>query len=147
MHFEQYFNILVMVNFFDDSLDSRVFFDYPVGRFIPSIGFSGNLGFVNFIAPTIVGSDVYLAPGVDLTERVGFTYNTLGVKESPTQIEVEGLYFRHLMVRFAVSSSKNRNMDSSATTCLMKIRFTSPPESSKMLRSAIRISNITIDDY
>jgi len=148
MHFEQNFNILEMVfdfnyNFFDDSLDSRASFAYPVGRFIPSIGFSGNLDFENFIAPKIVDSDVYLAPtdkyvsrersvdlnlsynvlnnffltnsfiisdifdvslttgtildeGVDLTERVGFIYNTLGVKESSNRIEIEGFYCRLL---------------------------------------------------
>jgi len=168
MHFEQNFNILEMVfdfnyNFFDDSLDSRVFFAYPFGRFIPSIGFSGNLDFENFIAPTIVGSDVYLAPtdkyvsrvrsvdlnlgynvlenfyltyffiisdiyhvsltsgtvldnGVDLIERVGLIYNTLGVKELPNRIEVEGFYFRSLFdFRYRNSfsnplSADNRNV-------------------------------------
>jgi len=168
MHFEQNFNILEMVfdfnyNFFDDSLDSRVSFAYPVGRFIPSIGFSGNIDFENFIAPTIVGSDVYLAPtdkyvsrvrsvdlnlsynvlnnfyltnffiisdifdvsltsgttldeGVDLTERVGFIYNTLGVKESSNRIEIEGFYCRSLFdFRYRNSfsnplSTDNRNV-------------------------------------
>jgi hypothetical protein len=148
MHFEQNFDILEMVfnfnyNFFNDSLESRVSFAYPFRRFIPSVGFSGDLDFENVIAPRIVGGDVYLAPtdkyvsrvrsvdlnlgynvlenfyltnffiisdiyrvslttgtvldkGVDLTERVGFIYNTLGVKELPKKIEVEGFYFRSL---------------------------------------------------
>ena len=149
MHFEQNFNILELVfdlnyNFFDDSLNSRATFAYPLGRFIPAIGFSGNLDFENLIAPTIVGSDVQLAPtdkyvsrvrsidlnfsynffenfyvtnffiisdiydvslsagtvlddGIDLTERVGLIYNTLGVKKSPDRIEVGGFYFRSLV--------------------------------------------------
>jgi len=164
MHFEQNFNILEMVfdfnyNFFDDSLDSSVSFVYPFGRFIPSIGFSGNLDFENIIAPRIVGSDVYLVPtdkyvsrvrsvdlnlsynvlnnfyltnsfiisdifhvslttgtvldeGVDLTERVGFIYNTLGVKELSKRIEVEGFYFRSLFgFRYRNSFSNPLSID------------------------------------
>jgi len=148
MHFEQDFNILEAVfdfnyNFFNDGVNSTVTFAYPIGRFIPTIGFSGNLDYENFVAPTIVGSDVYLQPtdkyvsrvrsvdlnlsynvlrnfyltnsfiisdiyhvsltagtildeGVDLIERAGVIYNTLGVRELPNRIEVEGFYFRSL---------------------------------------------------
>jgi len=164
MHFEQDFNILETVfdfnyNFFNDGVDSRVSFAYPFGRFIPAIGFSGNFNYENFVAPTIVGSDVYLAPtdkyvsrvrsvdlnlsfnvlknfyltnffivsdifkarlstatildeGVDLIERVGVIYNTLGVKELPTRIEVEGVYFRSLFdFRYRDSFRKPLSLD------------------------------------
>ena len=164
MHFEQNFNILEMVfnfnyNFFDDSLESKVSFAYPFRRFIPSIGFSGDLDFENVIAPRIVGGEVYLAPtdkyasrvrsidldlgynvlenfyltnffiisdiyrvslttgtvidkGVDLTERMGFIYNTLGVKELPKKIEVEGFYFRSLFsFRYRNSFSNPLSID------------------------------------
>ena len=164
MHFEQNFNILEMVfnfnyNFFDDSLESKVSFAYPFRRFIPSIGFSGDLDFENVIAPRIVGGEVYLAPtdkyasrvrsidldlgynvlenfyltnffiisdiyrvslttgtvidkGVDLTERMGFIYNTLGVKELSKKIEVEGFYFRSLFsFRYRNSFSNPLSID------------------------------------
>ena len=164
MHFEQDFNILETVfdfnyNFFNDGVDSRVSLAYPIGRFIPTIGFSGNLDYENFVAPTIVDSDVYLVPtdkyvsrvrsldlnlsyniwrnfyltnffivsdifhaslstgtildeGVDLIERVGVIYNTLGVKELPTRIEVEGFYFRSLFdFRYRDSFSTHLSTD------------------------------------
>jgi hypothetical protein len=87
MHFEQDFNILETVfdfnyNFFNDGVNSRVSFTYPFGRFIPAIGFSGNLNYENFVAPTIVGSDVYLAPTDKYVSRVrsvdlNLSYNVL----------------------------------------------------------------------
>ena len=73
-YFEHSFNRLDMsfnldYNFFDDSLIVGVAFARQFKRLTPSVGFSEDLDFENFVTPKIAGSKVVLAPTDEYISR------------------------------------------------------------------------------
>jgi hypothetical protein len=66
-HFVQNFNNLHMTfnlnyNILDNDINGDITFAYPINRFTPSIMFTEDLDFENYIAPSIEGGTITLAP-------------------------------------------------------------------------------------